>query len=308
MRLEILCLMMAAAVVFVAAPGHAADDVQADVVIRTTRAQPTHRLIETHRVEVPYGNAVGTIGFVPAGSERLALGPAAFDVDGQGAYVVADPVRRQLVRVVPQASGPVAVEIGQLPLPMSDLAVDADGFIYLSDLRSRTVTAIGPSTTTRTALPRSHDAALRFLRRGRTVVLNHGGMHGLLARGTLQAATSPARVEKCNAEAGLVTMGTHGRRIQVEIGAPLASIRLLGESASGDIFLVIEQFRERRRLAVDRQIVLLDASGALKARLPVIDQPAVHPTREFALAPDGSVHQMVPGLQGVTFVRWEVRR
>ncbi|HUU01979.1 MAG TPA: hypothetical protein VM425_11085 [Myxococcota bacterium] len=223
--------------------GRAAEVVQPDVIVDITRARPTHRLVETSRLELAYGDAPGAIGFEPAGDERRANGPDAFEVDARGDYIVADPVHRVLLRVALRSKVPVVSEIGALPL-----------------------------------------------------------------RGEAPAAFSSAvRVTKCNAEAGLVSVAPGGKQIQVEVGGPLASIRLIGVSTAGDIFLIVERFIKRGKLAVDRQVVVLDSSGALKALLQVRDKPAVHPGRDFVLGPKGTLHRMVPGTQAVAFVRFEVR-
>jgi hypothetical protein len=218
------------------------------------RAQPTHRLVEKSRLELPYGE----IGFRPAGLESQAVGPHAFEVDANGFYLVADPVNRRLVRVSPD-SGAVSV-IGRLPLPVSDLALDGDEITYLRNQRGDEVVPV---------------------------------------------AGSPVRVRKCSAEAGLITLGS-GSEIKLKTGRALASIRLIGTNAAGDAYLIIETFRQRKRLEVDRQIVVLDPAGVLKARLWVVGLPVVHPAREFVLGPGGTLHRMIPGAEGLALVRWEM--
>jgi hypothetical protein len=126
-------------------------------------------------------------------------------------------------------------------------------------------------------------------------------------RGVLTTFPSTLRLERCNAEAGLVTIAPGVGRIQVEVGGPLASIRLIGVNAAGDVFLIVERFRERGRLDVDRHVVVLDSTGALKALMQVHEVPAIHPVRELVLGPQGRLHRMVPGTRGVTFVQWELR-
>ncbi len=284
----------------------AADAVSADVIVHVTAVQPTHRLVKTTQVELAYGDTVGTFGFEPAGRDRQAVGPSAFDVDGQGHYVVADPVRHRLVRLQQRSGVLVATPLGALPLPFSDLAVDRDGWIYLTDLRSRTLTTVAPSTTSRAPLP-GKGLSTRFLRQGDDVVLSAGASSRLLRRGALTQLASTISVEKCNAEAGLITMAPGGKQIQVELGGPLASIRLIGVNGAGDIFVIVERFVQRGRLAVNRHVLVIAATGALKAQLQVIGAPAIHPVREFVLGPRGALHRMVPGTQGVAFLRWEVR-
>jgi hypothetical protein len=195
-------------------------------------------------VELGYGGAPSAIGFEPAGEERQADGPSAFEVDARGDYIVADPVHQVLVRVALKSGVTIVSEIGTLP------------------------------------------------RRG----------------GNLTTTKSAVSVIKCNAEAGLVTLAPGGKQVQVEVGGPLASMRLIGVNEAGEPFLIVERFIKRGQLAVDRQIVVLDSNGSLKALLAVKEKPAVHPERDFVLGPRGALHRMLPGTTAVAFVRWEVRR
>ncbi len=147
----------------------------------------------------------------------------------------------------------------------------------------------------------------RFVRHGDEVVLSEGPSSRRVRRGAQTTATRSVSVRKCNAEAGLITKAPGGEQIQVEIGGPLASMRLIGVNAGGDTFLMVERFRHRGKLAVDRQVMVLGPEGALKARLDVVGEPTLHPEREFVLGPRGALHRMVPGDQSVAFLRWEVR-
>jgi hypothetical protein len=244
MRVFIFGLVTALICGLAVQPGYAAKVVQPDIIVHIALEKPTHRLVETARVELAYGEAPLAIGFEPAGNERQANGPGAFEVDARGDYIVADPVHKVLVRVAIKSGIPIISEIGALP------------------------------------------------RRG----------------GGLTTSKSALRVVKVNAEAGLVTLSPGGKQVQVEVGGPLASIRLIGVNASGDTFLIVERFVKRGQLAVDRQIVVLDSNGALKALMAVKGKPAVHPERDFVLGPRGALHRMLPGTTAVAFVRWEVRR
>ncbi|MBW1873519.1 MAG: hypothetical protein JRJ19_15735, partial [Deltaproteobacteria bacterium] len=94
MRFMILGFITTLIIGLAAQPGYAAKVVRPDVIVHLTREQPTHQLIETSRLELTYGDTPGAIGFEPAGNERQANGPSAFDVDPQGAYIVADSVHR----------------------------------------------------------------------------------------------------------------------------------------------------------------------------------------------------------------------
>jgi len=284
----------------------AADAVQANVVVRVARAQPTHRLVETARLAVGYGSTARAIGFTPGASEREPVGPSAFDVDGTGAYVVADPVHQRIVRVAPQGGTGVVTRLATLPLPLSELAVDRDGWIYVTDLRSRLLTTITATATSRTPLGGKR-LGTRFVRQGDEVVLSQPSASRQLHRGALRPAPRSVTVRKCNAEAFRVTAAPSGDSIQIEIGGPLASVRLLGVNATGDVFVVVERFVKRGQLAVTRQVLVLSPTGVLKARLEVLGEPTLHPERELVLGPDGALHRMVPGDKAVSFQRWEVQ-
>ncbi len=300
-----LCIFAALLLSASAASTEAAQDVRADVVLQLPTAQPTHQLVEASRFEVPYGASMSTLGFVPRGPERQAIGPVAFDVDEQGALIVADPVRGKIVRISVSTGNPSLSMVADLPLPFTDLAVDRDGVVHVADLRTRSVRTIA-SASVRASIPGT-GPAFAFLRRGRDLLVASDGARTLVRGGALTPVSAPFSVHKCNAEAGLLTMGASGKTVQVELGAPLASIRLIGMNSGGDTFLAVEQFRQRGRLDVKRLVLVLDSSGALKAKLDVADEPAILPAREFVLGPKGDLHQMVPGTQGVVFRRWEVR-
>ncbi|MFW5739808.1 MAG: hypothetical protein ACOC1F_05520 [Myxococcota bacterium] len=289
-------------VALAAAPAQAAQVVQADAVVHTSRVQPTHQLAETLRIHVPYGNTPNTLGFRPAATERVAVGPAAFDVNAHGLVFVADPVRGKVFRFDPSQRQPALTAVAPLPLPFADIALDRDGNLHTADVKTRSVTLVANSR--RDVIPGSSHT-MRFLRDGQDLVLRTGDARYLVRNGSATARAARLDVEKCNAEAGLVTFGA--KRVQLEIGAPLASIRLIGATNSGDVYLVVERFRKRGRLEVDREVVVLDARGRLKAKRDVVGVPVVHATRDFALSPRGELYRMVPGTDGVTFVRWAVR-
>jgi hypothetical protein len=304
MRVVAIALLTALTLGVGAAPAEAAEAVRADIVLHVVRVNPTHRLALASTVEVPYGP--GSLGFAPRGPERQARGPEAFDVDPRGGWVVADPVRGRIVRVVP-GSGPTSVSsVADLPMPFTDLAVDRDGVVHVVDGKTRGLWSFETPTAVRKDLPIA-GLDVRFVRHGQDLVVGAGGAPSVLRSGVLTSFGRQTLVEKCNAEAGRVTLGHDGTQVQVEIGGPLASIRLIGVSAARDTFLLVEQFRERGRVEVDRRVVVLGASGALKASLELEGNPAVSVVRDLVLGPRGDLHRMLPGDRGVIFSRWEVR-
>ncbi len=282
-------------------PSLAAKAVEADAIVHITRVSPTHRLVETSRLHVDYGTTADSFGYSPRGVEKQALAPAAFDVDSRGRLIVADPVRRQVIRV--DMATPTLSPLAQLPIPFSDIAVDHDGKVYVIDGKSKTMKTVVGSAVSTTIPGANHN--LRFIRHGNRIAIRAGTTAKQIDRGKLANQFS-SRVIKCNAEAGLLTLG--GKRVQVEIGGPLASVQLVGVNAGGDAFLLFEQFRKRGQLEVDRRVVVINATGTIKAMLAISESPTVHPSREFVLGPNGAFYQMIPGTQGVTFVRWEVRQ
>jgi len=224
---------------------------------------------------------------------------------GKAGEVVHPDVLVHLTQVQPTHR---LVEVSRVELAYGD-SPDAIGFEPGGNERQ----AIGPSAFEvdrqgdyLVADPVHHQRVRVSLVTGNPVV---SGAGALSFRPSVNAddGVREVRVTKCNAEAGLISLGPAGRKIQVEIGAALASIRLIGVNSGGDIYLVVEQFKERRKLAVDRLVLVLDSTGELKARMPVLDRPAVHPDRDFMLGPDDVLHRMVPGTQAVRFIRWEVR-
>ncbi len=303
MRVFALGLLAALTMGVCASPAGAAEAVRADVVLHLVRVNPTHRLVHAGTLTVPYGP--GSVGFVAPGPERQARGPETFDVDPRGGWVVADPVRRKIVRVVP-GSVPTVTPVADLPMPFTDLAVDRDGVLHAVDGKTRGLWTFETPLALRKDFP-SQGLDVRFLRHGQDLLVLGAGRVSALRRGVLTTIGSQTSVEKCSAEAGLVTLGQDGTQVQLEIGGPLASIRLIGVSATRDTFLLVEQFRERGRLEVDRRVVVLDAAGGLKATLEIEGNAAVPVVRDLVLGPRGDLHRMLPGDRGVTFSRWEVR-
>lgn len=108
-------------------------------------------------------------------------------------------------------------------------------------------------------------------------------------------------------KADIIYPGSPPKSVRIKIDGPLASVRIIGVTAGYDVFVLVERFVELGSLAVTREVIVLNASGELEARLKIDDAPFVPPAREFQLADDGSLYRMIPGDKSVTFRRYEVR-
>jgi hypothetical protein len=117
-----------------------------------------------------------------------------------------------------------------------------------------------------------------------------------------------ARVIKTSAETGEVIFerADEPRRVEIDVGGPLASLRLLGVDRGGRALVLVERFRELGQLAVDRELLAVGPEAGLVARRALDDAPAVPPLREFFLADDG-LYRMVAGERAVVFTRYEVQ-
>ncbi len=117
------------------------------------------------------------------------------------------------------------------------------------------------------------------------------------------------KVEKTGADTADVSYNRDGLEssVRLEFDGPLASIQISGVNKGGDAFLLIERFVEMGSLVVSREVLVLAATGEIKARLRIDDTPAAPPVVEFQLAPDGSLYQMIPNESSVIFVRFEVK-
>jgi hypothetical protein len=116
-------------------------------------------------------------------------------------------------------------------------------------------------------------------------------------------------VIKTGAESGEVVFGEQGnaRHVGIEIGGPLATLRLVGVTERGDAVVVLEKFRELGKLAVDREIIAINPEGKILTRYPLDDQlVAAPPEIEFFVAPDGYLYRMIPGKESVVFTRREL--
>jgi hypothetical protein len=178
-----------------------------------------------------------------------------------------------------EARGPNAIE------------VDDDGTIRLSDSLRRTVFSV-----------RAHPSG-----RPSIGVLGDLPPRPEPSSGGVPTAT---RVVKTSGEDGAIVFSDDGveRRVAVETGRPLASIRLLGVDRRGRAFVVVETFRERGRTAVDREVLVVEKSGALAARAALtVPPPIVPPLTDMYLTENGVLYVLSTGTDGARVVRFEVR-
>jgi hypothetical protein len=118
------------------------------------------------------------------------------------------------------------------------------------------------------------------------------------------------RAVKTSGEDGAIIFsdGGEARRVAVETGRPLAAIRLLGVDRRGRAFVLLEEFRERGRTAIDREVLVIEERGALVARTALtIPQPTVPPLVEMFLTKEGALYVLSTGTDGARVLRFEVR-
>jgi len=135
---------------------------------------------------------------------------------------------------------------------------------------------------------------------------------GSLARRPLAregGVPTDTRTVKTSGESGEVVFADGGvvRRVAISAGGPLASLRLVGVDRLGRAFVVMERFRELGRTAVDRELLVIDPSGAFVARTALPEPPLVSPFQELYLTPDGAIYVLAAGAESVHVVRLEVR-
>jgi hypothetical protein len=118
-----------------------------------------------------------------------------------------------------------------------------------------------------------------------------------------------ARAIKTSGEDGAIIFTENGaqHRVAVATGGPLAAIRLIGVDRSGRAFAVVERYRELGKTAIDREVIVVDRSGALVAKLALPEVPAVRPVVELFLAPDGALYRLAADADLVRVTRYEVR-
>jgi len=117
------------------------------------------------------------------------------------------------------------------------------------------------------------------------------------------------RTVKTSGESGEIVFSDGGaeRRVAVSAGGPLASLHLVGVDRRGRAFVVLERFRVLGGTAVDREVLVVEASGGLVARAPLPEAPLVRPLTELYLTPDGVLWRVAAGAGSVRVERFEVK-
>ncbi len=178
-----------------------------------------------------------------------------------------------------QAQGPSAFEVGP------------DGVILVADKVNRRFVRVEPMA--------SHGAKIR----------TEGALdrsHPMLSRSKM--AEQDTRVRKLGAETGAVDFGRRPEdRVRIELGRPLASLRLVGVDGDGRAFVLVEQYRQLGKIAVDRWIMIVSNQGEVVAKRKMEGVSAVPVVREFFVTASGALYRMLPASDRVVFFRFEVK-
>ena len=176
------------------------------------------------------------------------------------------------------ALGPNAIEVRD------------DGTILLSDPVRRTVFAVRVDASGQTSV----------------TVAGPLGPRPAARSGGVPTDTHTVKTSGESGEIVFVDGGTE-RRVAVSAGGPLASLHLVGVDRRGRAFVVVERFRELGDTMVDRELLVVERSGALVARTALPEPPLVSPLTELYLTPDGALYLLAAGADSVRVVRLEVR-
>jgi hypothetical protein len=115
------------------------------------------------------------------------------------------------------------------------------------------------------------------------------------------------RTENTGADTADIIYTDSPGTVRIQINGPLASVRVIGVTTGGYVYVLVERFIELGSLAVTREVIVLDSTGKLEARMQIDDVSSVPPVIEFQLTHDGSLYRMIPGDKSVTFIHYEVR-
>lgn len=170
------------------------------------------------------------------------------------------------------------------------IAVSGDGTILLSDPVRNKLFAVRVDASGRPAISVAGTLPPRPVARS-----------GGVPTGTRAVKTSGEGGEIVFVDGGIET------RVGLSAGGPLASLRLVGVDRLGRAFVVMERFCELGRTAVDRELLVVERSGALVARAALPAPPLVPPLTELYLTPDGALYLLAAGAESVRVVRLEVR-
>ena len=276
---------------------------------------------------VAYGSRPEQLGRVFApGVERQ--GPASFAADEGGNIYVCDTVNGRIKAFSPE--GKTILDIAA-PGAVTDLALDEAGNIFALDSLSGRVAVYDPSGRPLGSLtvPAERLSRVQNIRcvKDRIYLLGRDQEEfeiGGLEKGELRGRDSFTPSAGMRAESGrfytalkdsdsFAQLEARGGKEESsrKIGLPiprLASVSVLGEDASGNIYLQIEQSREKGP-GIDLGVIKLDREGNMVALLEKIPNNYVNWTaRLLRINRAGEVLQMLPGPEAVALNRWNWER
>jgi hypothetical protein len=290
------------------------------------RVRPLARLpAPSSGITVSYGNRPDQLGAVNVqGVERQ--GPASFAVDGQGNIYVCDTVNGRIKAFSPE--GKMIREIAATGA-VTDLALDGEGNIHLLDSREGRVSAYDPAGKSlgSFSLPPEILSQTQNLRLAKDRVVLVGRDQEefdveSLEKGELKKREKIAVSKGLTAESGksytalkvsdaLAELEIGGGEEKRTVGLPLprlASIAFLGEDGSGNVYLQVEQSREKGP-GVDLGVIKLDPEMNPIAMIEKIPNNYSNWTaRLLQVNRAGDVFQMLPGPDGVALNRWNWER
>lgn len=275
-------------------------------------------------IRIAYGQGRDQLGIVSSpGVERQ--GPASFAADDRGNYLVCDTVNQE-IKIF--ATDGKLIRAIAAPLAFSDIDVDRQGNILVLDALAGRVALFDPSGKSLGSAPVAPDvlAESQNIRavNGRITLLGRDQQEfdlGGFAKGELSLKKNIGIAPGLRGESGRSYTVSRASDWQAEmkvadgevktVGLPiprLASIAVLGEDAAGNVYLQVEQSREKGP-GVDLGVIKLDADLnpiAMIEKIP--NNYASWTARLLTINRAGDVFQMLPGSDGVALNRWNWER
>jgi len=290
------------------------------------RVRPLERIsTPSSGIAIAYGKGSNQLGAVSTpGVERQ--GPASFAVDDQGNLFVCDTVNGRIKAFSPE--GKTILDIAAAGA-LVDLALDEAGNIFAFDGRSGALAAYDPTGKPISAIPIPPDLLpkaqnLRLVG-GRIVLVGRDQEEfelGSLKEGELKKREKIAVSKGLAAESGKsyaalraseslaeleIREGEETRRVGFPLPR-LASVAFLGEDGSGNVYLQVEQSREKGP-GVDLGVIKLDPEMNPVAMIEKIPNNYSNWTaRLLQINRRGDVFQMLPNSDGVALNRWNWER